>query len=152
MRCNMLQAGSPAASLDYVPHNILRDAFAPHLSRPGDGSKDPSLRDPGCRRPMIERRFYPFGDGHGADVAVPYPEHDALASFSVNGPLETWPVASREFRDVLQYRYYRDTAHRHPDKHSKRWLRFSLAVQGMTGRSCPFSYVSRNTTERPIWT
>jgi hypothetical protein len=29
VRCNMLQAHSLTASLDYVPHDILRDAF-PH--------------------------------------------------------------------------------------------------------------------------
>jgi hypothetical protein len=29
MRCNMLQARSLAAGLDYVPHDILRDAFIP---------------------------------------------------------------------------------------------------------------------------
>src|SRR6202047_2408753 len=44
MRRNMLQARSLAATLDYVPHDILRDAFSPHLSRPGNCSKDPSLR------------------------------------------------------------------------------------------------------------
>ena len=70
MRCNMLQARSLAASLDYVPHDILRDAFPPHLSRSGDGSKDPSLRDPGCYYPLIECRFDPFWNGHGADVAA----------------------------------------------------------------------------------
>jgi len=70
MRCNMLQARSLAAGLDYVPHDILRDAFPPHLSRSGDGSKDPSLRDPGCYRPLIECRFHPFWNGHGADVAT----------------------------------------------------------------------------------
>src|SRR5216683_317564 len=48
MRRNMLQARSLAATLDYVPHDILRDAFSPHLSRPGHCSKDPSLRHP-CR-------------------------------------------------------------------------------------------------------
>ncbi len=68
MRCNMLQARSLAAGLDYVPHHILRDAFPPHLSRPGDGSKDLSLRNPGCSGPLIKRRFHPFWDGHGADV------------------------------------------------------------------------------------
>jgi hypothetical protein len=45
VRCDMLQSRSLAAGLDYVPHDILRDAFSPHLSRSGDGSKDPSLRD-----------------------------------------------------------------------------------------------------------
>ena len=45
MRCNMFQARSLAAGLDHVPHDILRDAFPPHLSRSGDGSEDPSLRD-----------------------------------------------------------------------------------------------------------
>ena len=70
MGCNVLQPGSLAASLDHIPHDILRDAFPPHLSRPGDGSKDPSLRDPGCCRPLIERRLYPFWDGHCTDVAT----------------------------------------------------------------------------------
>jgi hypothetical protein len=64
----MLQARSLAASLDDVPHNILRDAFPPHLSRSGNPSKDPSLRHPGCDRPLIERGFDPFWNGHGADV------------------------------------------------------------------------------------
>jgi hypothetical protein len=40
MRCNMFQARSLAATLDYVPHDILRDAFPPYLSRLGDGAKD----------------------------------------------------------------------------------------------------------------
>jgi hypothetical protein len=48
MRCNMLQARSLAAGLYYVPHDILRDAFPPHLSRSGDGSKDHST----ARRPL----------------------------------------------------------------------------------------------------
>ena len=66
----MLQARSLTAGLDYVPHNILRDAFSPYFSRPGDRSKDPSLRDPGCYRPLIECRFDPFWNRHGADVAA----------------------------------------------------------------------------------
>ena len=70
MRCNMLQARSLAAALDHVPHDILGEAFPPHLSRSGDGSKDPSLRDPRCRRPLIERRFHPIWNGHGANVAT----------------------------------------------------------------------------------
>ena len=36
VRCDMLQAHSLAAGPDYVPHNILRDAFPPHLSRTGE--------------------------------------------------------------------------------------------------------------------
>jgi hypothetical protein len=68
MRCNMLQARSLAAGLDYVPHDILRDAFPPYLSRPGDGSKDPSLPDVGCGRPLIERGFNPQWNGDGADM------------------------------------------------------------------------------------
>ena len=47
MRCNMLQARSLAAGLDYVPHHILRDACPPYLSPSGHGSKDPALRNPG---------------------------------------------------------------------------------------------------------
>jgi hypothetical protein len=55
MRGNMLQARSLAAGLDDVPHHILRDAFPPYLSRPGDGSKDPSLRNPRCLGPLEGR-------------------------------------------------------------------------------------------------
>jgi len=69
MRSDMLQAHSLTAGLDYVPHNILRDAFPPYLSRPGDGSKDPSLPDAGCGRPLIERGFNPQWNGDGADMS-----------------------------------------------------------------------------------
>jgi hypothetical protein len=31
MRCDMLQPRSLAATLNYVPNDILRDAFSPHL-------------------------------------------------------------------------------------------------------------------------
>jgi hypothetical protein len=65
---NMLQSRSLAAGLDYVPHDILRDAFSPHLSRSGNPSKDPSLCDPGSHRPLIECRFDPGRNGHGADL------------------------------------------------------------------------------------
>jgi hypothetical protein len=70
MRRNMLQARSLAATLDYVPHDILRDAFSPHLSRSGNGSKDPSFRDLGCYDPLIECCFDPSWNGHRADVAA----------------------------------------------------------------------------------
>jgi hypothetical protein len=70
MRRNMLQARSLAATLDHVPHDILRDAFSPYLSHPGDGSKDSSLRDPRCCRPLIERRFNPLGNWHRSNVAA----------------------------------------------------------------------------------
>ena len=68
MRRNMIQARSLAATLDYVPHDILRDAFSPHLSCSGDRSKDSSLRDLGCSYPLIECRFDPLWNGHRADV------------------------------------------------------------------------------------
>jgi hypothetical protein len=70
MRCNMLQACSLAATLDYVPHDILRDTFSPYLSPSSDGTKDPSLRDLGRSCPLIERRFYPYWNRNGADVAA----------------------------------------------------------------------------------
>jgi len=68
MRRNMLQARSLAATLDYVPHDILRDAFPPYLSRSGDGSKDSSLRDLRCHYLLIECRFDPLWNGHRANV------------------------------------------------------------------------------------
>ena len=68
MRGNPLQSSSLAAGLDHVPHDILRDAFPPHLSRSGDGSKDSSLRDLRCHYPLIEGRFDPLWNGHRANV------------------------------------------------------------------------------------
>ena len=68
MRRNMLQTRSLAATLDYVPHHILRDAFSPYFSRSRNSSKDSSLRDLGCHYPLIECRFDPLRNGHGADV------------------------------------------------------------------------------------
>ena len=70
VRCNMLQARSLTATLHYVPHDILRDALSPHLSRSGNRSKDPSLRDLGCHYPLIECRFDPLWNGHSADMAA----------------------------------------------------------------------------------
>ena len=70
VRCDVLQPGSLAAGLDHVPHDILRDAFSPHLSRSGNCSKDPSFRNPGCSYPLIECRFDPLWNGHRADVAA----------------------------------------------------------------------------------
>jgi hypothetical protein len=70
VRRDVLQSRFFAARLDDVPDNVLRDAFPPHLSRPGDCSKAPSLLDPGCPRPLIQRRFDPFWNGHGAHVAA----------------------------------------------------------------------------------
>jgi hypothetical protein len=70
MRRNMFQARSLAATLDYVPHDILRDAFSRHLSRSGNCSKDPSLGNLGCYYPLIERRFDPLWNRDRADVAA----------------------------------------------------------------------------------
>src|SRR5579862_1865525 len=70
VRCNMFQARSLAARLHHVPHNILRDAFSPYLSRPGDGPEDPSLRNPGCSYPLIERCFDPVWNRNGTDMAA----------------------------------------------------------------------------------
>lgn len=70
VRGNMLQACSLAAGLDYVPDNILRDAFSPNLSRSGNPSKDPSFRHLGCHYPLIESRLDPLWNGHRADVAA----------------------------------------------------------------------------------
>jgi hypothetical protein len=70
MRCNMFQARSLAAGFGYIPHDILRDAFSPHLSRSGHCSKDPSLRHLGCHYPLTECRLDPLWNGHRADVAA----------------------------------------------------------------------------------
>ena len=66
----MLQTRSLAAAFDYVPHDILRNAFPPHLSRSGNPPKDPSLRDPCCHYPLIKCRLDPLRNRHGADVTA----------------------------------------------------------------------------------
>src|SRR6266849_515297 len=96
VRCNMLQARFLAAASDYVPHNILRDAFAPHRSRPGDGSKNPPLRDASGHRPLIERGFDPLWNGNRPNVA-------ALANQIDDCPvtlahLELIPLQANQFR------------------------------------------------------
>ena len=68
--CDMLQARSPTAGPDHVPHHILRNALAPYLARPGDCPKDLSFGNAGGCRPLIERGFDPLWDRHGADVAA----------------------------------------------------------------------------------
>ena len=95
MRRNMLQARSLAATLDYVPHDILRDAFSPHLSRPGNCSKDPSLRHPGCYYPLIECRFDPLWNGHRADMA-------ALADQVYHRPV---PLAHLDFIQLQAHKF-----------------------------------------------
>ena len=92
---NMLQARSLAASLDYVPHDILRDAFSPHLSRSGNGSKDPSLRDLGCYYPLIKRRFDPLWNGDRADVP-------ALADQVYHRPM---PLAHLDFIQLQAHKF-----------------------------------------------
>src|SRR6266567_1089896 len=42
----------------------------PHLPRPGNRAKDLSLRDSGRQHPLIERRFDPYWNGDGANVAA----------------------------------------------------------------------------------
>ena len=70
MGCDVLQARSPAAGPDHVPHDILRDASAPHLSRPCHAAEDPSLSDSGRQYPLIERCLDPRWNRHRADVAA----------------------------------------------------------------------------------
>jgi len=70
VRCNVLQACSLAAGSNHVPHDILREAAAPHLSPPGEGSKDFALTNPSGSGPLIESGFHPVRNGHGADVAT----------------------------------------------------------------------------------
>ena len=80
VRCNVLQACSPAAGSDHIPDNVLRDAAAPHLSPSGDRSKDFALRYPSRLCPLIESGFHPVRNGHGADVT-------ALADQIHHGPM-----------------------------------------------------------------
>ena len=68
--CNMVQTCSLTAMPDHIPHNVLRDAMAPHLSLPCHGSEDLALCDVGSARPLVESGFNPVWNGHGANVAT----------------------------------------------------------------------------------
>src|SRR5580704_11966864 len=70
VRCNVLQACSLAAGSNHVPHDILREAAASHLSPPGDRSKDFALTNPSGSGPLIESGFHPAWNGNRADVAT----------------------------------------------------------------------------------
>jgi hypothetical protein len=70
MRGNVLQSGFLAAGSDHVPDNVLRDATAPYLSQPGNGSKDFSFAQAGGSCPLVQSDLDPCGDGHSADVAA----------------------------------------------------------------------------------
>src|ERR1700694_4075242 len=97
-RAHLPKSGSflmSAEELDHVPHDILRDAFTPHLSRPGNCSKDPSLRHPGCYYPLIECRFDPLWNGHRADVA-------ALANQVYHRPV---PLAHLDFIQLQAHKF-----------------------------------------------
>ena len=95
MRRKMLQARSLTATLDYVPHDILRDAFSPHLSRTGNCSKNPSLRHPSCYYPLIECRFDPLWNGHRADVS-------AFTDQVYHGPV---PLAHLDFTQLQAHKF-----------------------------------------------
>jgi len=108
----MLQANAFAAGLDHVPDHVLRDAAAPHLPQPGDGSKDSSLRDTRRSCPLVERCFDPSWNGNGADVAalpdeidhgpVPLPNLDFVQLQTDQG--ESAKTANRtELRKLLEY-------------------------------------------------
>src|SRR5437868_4816230 len=66
----MEQACFLAAALDHIPHNVLRNAFAPNLSCPCYSSKNFPSGYASRRYPEVERRFRPVRDWHGADVAT----------------------------------------------------------------------------------
>ena len=59
-----------AAALDHVPDHVLRNRFAPNLSRPAHSSKNPSVPDPGSHRPLVERPLRPFRDRNRANVSA----------------------------------------------------------------------------------
>jgi len=70
VRCNVLQARSLAASSDYVPDNVLRDAPAPHRLQPRDCSKDFAVRNSRGSCPLIESGLHPVRNGHRANVTT----------------------------------------------------------------------------------
>jgi len=70
MRGNVLQSGILAAGSDHVPHNVLRDTIAPHLSQSGDRSKDFAVTDPSGACPLVQGGLDPRWNGHRANVAA----------------------------------------------------------------------------------
>jgi hypothetical protein len=70
MGCDMQQACLFAASLDHVPDDILRDAFAPDFSCSGHSAEDSASGNTGCCYPEIERGLGPTRNGNGPDVSA----------------------------------------------------------------------------------
>ena len=65
---DVLQSRFFAAALDHVPDHVLGNRFAPNLSGPAHSAKNPSVPDPGSRRPLIECPLRPFRDWNRANV------------------------------------------------------------------------------------
>ena len=66
----MLQSRPFAARLDDIPDDVLGDSSTPYFPRACDGTKDPSLSNASCGRPLIESSLDPAWNGNRTDVAA----------------------------------------------------------------------------------
>jgi hypothetical protein len=66
----MQQTCSLATGLHHVPDNVLRDAFAPHLSGPRHRPKDSPITNASGCNPEVKRSFNPVRNGDGSYVAA----------------------------------------------------------------------------------
>ena len=70
MWCNVQQPGSFAAGLYHVPHNVLRDPFAPHFAGPSNRAKDSSFGNTSRRCPLVQGGLDPPWNRDRTDVTA----------------------------------------------------------------------------------
>jgi hypothetical protein len=115
----MLQSRSFTAGLDEIPDDILGNSFPPYSPRPCYGTKDSSLSNASCRRPLIESSLDPARNRNSADMA-------ALTNQVHNRPV-TLPHLQVSQPQADQFR----TAKAAAEKHSQHGI-VSLSSQGFS--------------------
>jgi hypothetical protein len=101
----MLQSRSFTAGLDDIPDDVLGDSSAPYSPRPGYGTKESSLSNASCRRPLIESSLNPTRNRNSADMA-------ALANQVHHRPV-TLPRLQVGQPQADQFRTAKTTAEKH---------------------------------------
>lgn len=82
---DVFQTSSFAAGLDHVPHHILRNAFAPGPSSPGNRSKHLYFLNAGSTGPDVESRLDPVRDRNCSDMSTLPDQVQSPSALAVSG-------------------------------------------------------------------